>query len=141
MAIDLHSQGINRNEQDASRGIGFFEFNIDTTTLEFKSIPYRVKTRHSTVATSDYYDAFCEDPSNPVYPEWTEFTQEMNDGQTYYKFNEDTDIYTELAAPSFTEINDGFLIIFAGERESLDNSQTGKVLNTARNVGMVKTDK
>lgn len=65
----------------------------------------------------------------------------MDDGQIHYKFNEDRDIYTELAAPSFSEIDDGFLIVFAGERDSLDNTKTGQVLNTARNVGMIKTDK
>jgi hypothetical protein len=49
----------------------------------------------------------------------------MDDGQIHYKFNEDRDIYTELAAPSFSEIDDGFLIVFAGERDSLDNTKTG----------------
>ena len=65
----------------------------------------------------------------------------MDDGQTYYKFNEDKFIYTELSAPAFNELEDGsFLIFFAGERESLDNTKIGEVLNTARNLGVIKVN-
>ena len=98
-----------------------------------------MKTAHATTSTSQFPDNDCS-PRNPaVYPEWTD--SGINDGQTYYKYNEDKYIYTELSAPAFNELDDGsFLIFFAGENNSLDNTKIGEVLNTARNLGIVKVD-
>jgi hypothetical protein len=74
LAIDLHSQGANRNILNSARGIGFFEYDLESETLEFKETVYRVKTKHSNSSTSEFYDMNCEDYSNPVYPEWPELT-------------------------------------------------------------------
>merc|ERR1719223_745869 len=92
-------------------------------------VAYTFKTRHSTRATS---------PLGIRHPRYSAIDE---NGAYFYKWSDDDKVYTELAHCGIVEVGDGLLIFFVGEGPSLDNYQTGLVLNAARNVGFVKVDK
>lgn len=107
------------------RGILLTRFN-STSKSHFK--PYSVKTKHAESA----------DRFGTTMPEYTEISTPE---KKYYKWSNDNYVYTELGHAGVVEVPDGLLVFFSGERPSLDNSLTGKVLNVARNAGFVKIGK
>lgn len=90
---------------------------------------YHFKTLHGDNATSNAgvtYDLYAE----------------ISDGaNSFYKWSNDNEVYTELSSSGFIEQDDGYLVIFIGESPALDNSLTGESLNTARNIGFTKVSK
>ena len=69
------------------------------------------------------------------------YTEISSDNKQFYKWSNDNNVYTELASPGFLEVDDGFIFFFLGENPSLDNSKTGELLNTPRNIGFTKVSK
>jgi len=107
------------------RGIHLNTFSADDQRSR-SVVVYNFKTHHATAAMS---------PAGVSYPRYPEI--DANNLQ-FFKWSDDDNTYTELAHSGIEEVSDGLLIFFVGERPSLDNSQTGLVLNAARNVGFVK---
>jgi len=54
---------------------------------------------------------------------------------------DDLYVYTEIGHPGVVEVDDGFLIFFAGEQPPLDSTMVGSVLNAPRDLGFVKISK
>lgn len=69
------------------------------------------------------------------------YSEASTGGTTFYKWSNDNQVYTELAADGFLEVKDGYIVMFLGENPALDNSQTGESLNGPRNIGFVKVSK
>ena len=87
---------------------------------------YTFKTQHGTTPQS---------PSGGIFDVYEEIS---SDEVTYYKWSNDNDVYTELAHPPVVQREDGsIMVIFAGERPALDNTNTGSSMNAPRNIGMV----
>lgn len=64
------------------------------------------------------------------------------DTTTYYKWSNDNNVYTELSAPGFEEMSDGYDIFFVGENPSLDNSLAlGGYVDSPRNIAFIKISK
>jgi len=103
------------------RGINIQEFDSEKKKSK---LVYRFKTRHATKPT--YTSAVYEEIS----------TNE----KTYYKQSNDNNVYTEIAHNAAIEVNNAsaVLVIFAGEKPSLDNSMVGSPHNAPRNIGFVK---
>jgi hypothetical protein len=62
-------------------------------------------------------------------------------GKKFYKWSNDNEVYTELSAPGFDELDDGYIVFFIGEMPALDNSKVGESVNTPRNVCFTKISK
>ncbi|CAJ1394400.1 unnamed protein product [Effrenium voratum] len=108
------------------RGVNLWELKAAEKQKKSKLV-YKFKTRHGTNPTS---------PAGTAYDEYTEISTSE---KKFYKWSNDNYCYTELAHPGIHEIgNESIIIFFAGENPPLDNSQTGEVMNAARNVGWVK---
>lgn len=105
------------------RGINVWRKSPDPAQHIANKVVYTFKTKHATSAGSNNY---------PVYPEISDQTT------TYYKWSNDNNIYTEIAHPGLVEASDGLLVFFAGEKEPLDNSEVGKIMNVPRNLAFVK---
>ena len=94
--------------------------------------PYMFKTRHGSGPENPAGSSF------PVYPEIS-----VN-GNTFYKWSNDNQVYTVLAQPGIVEVSDGYLIFFAGERPPLDSSAMEtheQTVQSPRNLGWVKIGK
>lgn len=66
-------------------------------------------------------------------------TTRQRSEETFYKWSNDNDVYTELAHPGLIYTDDGGVIaVFAGEQPSLDNGMANGALNAARNLAFVK---
>ena len=107
------------------RGINFWSMTVEDKWM--KTI-YSFKTLHD---------------SNPVSPagrSYGKYEEISSEGHEFYKWSNDNNVYTELSAPGFEEMKDGFNVFFVGERPALDNALTGDLLNVPRNIGFVKTD-
>ena len=69
------------------------------------------------------------------------YEEASSDEQTYYQWSNDNNVYTELSAPGFEEMGDGFHVFFVGENPPLDNSLANGLVGTPRNIGFVKVSK
>ena len=94
-----------------------------------KNTIYQFKTAHGTTAVS------------PQGREYDEYEELSDDETTYYEWSNDNNVYTELSAPGFEEMNDGFHVFFVGENPPLDNYLAQGVIGTPRNIGFVKVSK
>lgn len=108
------------------RGILFWSADLETFDSE---LIYSFKTKHSEIPSAN----------NVRYHEV--YTEISTEDKTFYRFSNDNNIYTEIAAPGFIEQSDGYLVFFVGEKPSLDNSYTGELVNTPRNIGFTKMTK
>lgn len=114
------------------RGIHVHRFPLkDAQGRESMSIKHRVvyhfKVSHGTTPKS---------PAGKTYPKYSEISTER---KIFYKWSNDNDVYTEIAHNGVVETGDGgMLVFFAGEQPALDNSKTGDVLNSPRNLAFVK---
>ena len=82
-----------------------------------------------------------EEPNSPAGRPYDLYSEISSDSKKFYKWSNDNNVYTELASPGFIEVDDGFIFFFLGENPSLDNSKTGELLNTPRNIGFTKISK
>ena len=113
------------------RGIHLHKFNSNMNNTK-SEVVYTFKTYHGTRSTS---------PAGRSYPRYNEISTSK---QTFYQWSNDNGTYTELGG--VVEVNDGYLVIFAGEPD-----QSGKSINNARangnaycdtrNLGFVKVRK
>lgn len=113
------------------RGINMHKFDENSTYIQHKLV-YTFKTYHGTTPKS---------PAGQAYPKYDEISTPQ---QVFYKWSNDNGTYTELGG--IVEVNDGYLVIFAGEPDA-----TGKSINNARatayetidarNLGFVKVRK
>lgn len=71
---------------------------------------YQFKTHHGETAM------------NPQGKTFDVFEEISTSYKTYYQWSNDNNVYTELSAPGFEEMNDGFHVFFVGENPPLDNS-------------------
>mmetsp|Transcript_15175 Transcript_15175/g.38539 ORF Transcript_15175/g.38539 Transcript_15175/m.38539 type:complete len:522 (+) Transcript_15175:1145-2710(+) len=108
------------------RGIHVWRF--DNETLRGRVV-YTFKTLHGQSPQS---------PSGETYPEYSKIS---SGNTTFFKWSNDNYVYTELAHPGIVEVSDGLLIFFAGEGPALDNAKTGRIMNSPRNVALVKAPK
>ena len=108
------------------RGIKFWSADLDQLD---SYLIYSFKTLHNDVETENGI-RFHE-----VYEEIS------TDDQTFYRFSNDNNVYTEISAPGFVEQPDGYLVFFVGEKPSFDNSMTGGLINAPRNIGFTKVTK
>jgi len=115
MAVDLGD--------NYPRGIHAHRFT--STGGRQRKLTYTFKTRHGTSPTS---------PAGITYDEYTEISTPV---QTFYKWSNDNDVYTELAQPAAIQTGDKYIMIFSGEFPSLDNSVTSDEINAPRNLGFV----
>jgi hypothetical protein len=61
--------------------------------------------------------------------------------KTFYQWSNDNNVYTELSAPGFEEMNDGYVIFFVGENPPLDNyliPAEGEYVGSPRNIAYIK---
>ena len=79
-----------------------------------------------------------EKPNSPAGYVYESYDEIATSDKQFYKWSNDNNVYTELGAPGFQEVDDGILIFFLGENPALDNSKTGEYLNGPRNIGFVK---
>lgn len=112
------------------RGIGMWNVDFSSDGKPILKNIYGFKTLHEQQA---------EHPSGSYsLPEYTEISTAST---KFYQYSNDNQVYTELAASGFLEYDDGYVVMFLGENPALDNSKTGKALNSARNVGFIKVSK
>lgn len=105
------------------RGINVHKISA---TAKQNKIVYQFKTKHGTSAQA---------PSGATYPEYQQIS---NENTTFYQWSNDNAVYTEIAQPPAHIRSDGsIMIIFSGERPSLDNSYAVDDLNAPRNLGVV----
>jgi hypothetical protein len=108
------------------RGINFWAF---TKKQKEMNVIYCFKTLHGDKNKS---------PAGAAYPLYKEISTK---DKKFYQFSNDNEVYTELSAPGFDEVDDGYIVFFIGEMPSLDNSKTGESVNTPRNVCFTKISK
>lgn len=109
------------------RGISIF--HVDSDNSRDKNTIYQFKTQHGTTAMS------------PQGREYDEFEEMSTDETKYYQWSNDNNVYTELSAPGFEEMDDGYHVFFIGENPSLDNTLAKDIVGTPRNIAFVKVDK
>lgn len=94
-------------------------------------VAYTFKTKHGQKSVS---------PAGAEYPVYDEISSAQ---QTFYKWSNDNNTYTELG--SVIEFDDGYTVVFAGEPnlqgKAIDNSRVGGFLTDSRNIGIVKIRK
>lgn len=105
------------------RGINFWSMSADDRKM---NTIYQFKTAHSTYAKS------------PVGYTYDKYDEISTSEQTFYKWSNDNNVYTELSAPGFEEMPNGYNIFFVGENPALDNKLTGGYVGSPRNIGFVK---
>ena len=113
------------------RGIHLHKFDKNSKRKKSKVV-YTFKTYHGTRSTS---------PAGRSYPRYNEISTAQ---QTFYQWSNDNGTYTELGG--VLEVNDGYMIIFAGEPDpsgkSINNARAnGKRYCDTRNLGFVKVRK
>ena len=106
------------------RGIHLHRFDASSRASK---VVYNFKTKHGTSATS---------PAGATYPPYPEISSATT---SYYKWSNDNGVYTEITA--LLETDDAYLVLFAGERAPLDNSQVGSNINNPRNLGFIACSK
>ncbi|TAE75758.1 MAG: hypothetical protein EAZ85_01720 [Bacteroidetes bacterium] len=105
--------------------------NMHRMTKEQRSskLVYTFKTEHGSTANG----------YGTIFPKYEEISTPQ---KSYYKWSNDNGTYTELGG--VVEVEDGYLVIFAGEPDadgkSLNSSRIGDNLD-ARNLGFVKVAK
>lgn len=117
-------------DDGSPRGLQVIKMDAHNKDLGFT--PYMFKTRHGSGPENPAGSSF------PVYPEIS-----VN-GNTFYKWSNDNQVYTVLAQPGIVEVSDGYLIFFAGERPPLDSSAMEtheQTVQSPRNLGWVKIGK
>lgn len=115
MAVDLGD--------NYPRGIHTHRFT--STGSRQRKVVYTFKTEHGQTAKS---------PSGAVYDKYTEISTPE---KTFYKWSNDNNVYTEIAHPAAIQADGKYIMIFASEFPSLDNSITGSTINAPRNLGFV----
>ena len=107
------------------RGINLHSFDEKE---KVSRVVYTFKTAHSTEAKG---------PGNKNYPPYASLSRA---GKKYYTWSNDNRTYTELGG--IVPVNGGYMVAFAGEFPSLDNSRAGENLTDSRNVtvAIVKKD-
>lgn len=85
-------------------------------------VVYTFKTLHGTKAQS---------PAGKSYPKY----QDIGGGKSNYKWSNDNSTYTELGG--VVETSAGYVIVFASERDSLDNSKATSRHNSPRDIASV----
>lgn len=92
----------------------------------FSQVVYTFKTKHGTSPTS---------PSGATYDLYEEISNQDN---TFYKWSNDNNVYTEIAhPPSFIKDDGSILVLFSGERPPLENGLAVRNSNAPRNIGLV----
>ena len=112
------------------RGINLHRFDVASKQ---NKVVYNFKTFHATIIVDGLDVDHCEDYANVSDCVYTEIST-VND--TYYRWSNDNNVYTDIA--ELVEIDDGYLVFFAGERRPLDSSQVGSSLNNPRNLGLIR---
>ena len=102
------------------RGVNLHKF--DASSIKSRVV-YTFKTRHGASA------------QNPAGKTFDKYDEASKGGTTYYKWSNDNDTYTELGG--VVQTSKGYLVLFIGEREPLDNSKVGQSLNAPRDIGFV----
>lgn len=105
-----------------------FTVNEESDTRRKNTI-YQFKTLHGTTAM------------NPQGKYFEKYEELSTDEQSYYQWSNDNNVYTELSAPGFEEMEDGFHVFFVGENPPLDNTLANGLVGTPRNIGFVKVSK
>ena len=111
------------------RGINVHRFPLNAGGIDSKVV-YTFKTHHG------------EKPINEAGRKYEKYTEISNNGKTFYKWSNDNDTYTELGG--MIEVEDGYLVIFAGEPDKNGNSiNNARATNytDSRNLGFVKVSK
>jgi hypothetical protein len=90
-------------------------------------VVYTYKTQHGS------------QPVNPANREAPVYAEISTPGKTFYQWSNDNQVYTELGGVTDAPFAEGsaYLVAFAGERPSLDNSKVGEHLSGARDLGVV----
>jgi hypothetical protein len=87
---------------------------------------YQFKTNHRSSPTS---------PAGRSYDKYEEISSSK---ETFYKWSNDNNVYTELSSPGFEETSEGYNVFFVGENPPFDNSLTGSNIGSPRNIAFVK---
>ncbi|CAJ1355539.1 unnamed protein product [Effrenium voratum] len=139
--VGSHSfqQGMVADVRGGFLGVGTFDASprgIQVMRLQYNSMDtfqvYAVKTRHGA------------GPTNPAGTSFPVFEEISSPGKTFYKWSNDNQVYTEMAQPGLVEVEDGFLVFFAGEAAALDSSKmvpSEESVQSPRNMGWVKIGK
>ncbi|CAJ1371870.1 unnamed protein product [Effrenium voratum] len=139
--VGSHSfqQGMVADVRGGFLGVGTFDASprgIQVMRLQYNSMDtfqvYAVKTRHGA------------GPTNPAGTSFPVFEEISSPGKTFYKWSNDNQVYTEMAQPGLVEVEDGFLVFFAGEAPALDSSKmvpSEESVQSPRNMGWVKIGK